>query len=200
MRALANNDQAPSITGTQTINTYTVGFDLGAGASEAKDYLQKLATDGNGQFFDAAGASGVSNLVNIFQNIFNAITNKSRTIARVGNTLDLSTLGSSRDELYVPMFLAEPNQPRWSGNLKGYTLDPTGVLVGLDSNPVFDASGDFSPSSRSYWSGSADGGSVNLGGVASLLDPSTRTVHTDDGPGTLTQLTKLRCCKHFTYR
>ncbi len=184
VKALANNDQAPSITGTQTINTYTVGFDLGAGASEAKDYLQKLATDGNGQFFDANGTNGVSNLVNIFQNIFNAITQKSRTIARVGNTLDLSTLGSSRDEIYVPMFTAALNQPRWPGNLKGYTLDPTGVLIGLDGNPVFDTSGDFSPSSRSYWSSTADGGSVSSGGFASLLNPSTRNVQTDDGPGT----------------
>lgn len=184
VKALANNDQAPTITGAQTVNTFTVGFDLGAGASEAKDYLQKLATDGNGQFFDANGASGVSNLVNIFQNIFNAITQKSRTIARVGNTLDLSTLGSSRDEVYVPMFTAEPNQPRWPGNLKGYSLDPSGVLIGLDGNPVFDTSGEFSPSSRSFWSSSADGGSVRAGGVASLLDPATRNVQTDDGPGT----------------
>ncbi|MFK7816515.1 MAG: pilus assembly protein [Gammaproteobacteria bacterium] len=185
VKALANNDQASSISGTQTVNTYTVGFDLGAGASEAKDYLQLLADDGEGQFFDANGANGVSNLVNIFQNIFNAITQKSRTISRVGNTLDLTTLGSSRDEIYVPMFTAELNQPRWPGNLKGYNVDPTGILVDISNPaiPVFDSAGDFRPSTRSFWSTTPDGGSASLGGVASLLNPGTRTVHTDDGPG-----------------
>jgi type IV pilus assembly protein PilY1 len=191
VKALANNDQAPSITGTQTVNTYTVGFDLGAGASEAKDYLQKLATDGNGQFFDANGAGGVNNLVNIFQNIFNSITQKPLTIARLGTTIDVSTLSSSRDEVYVPTFSAAPGQPRWPGNLKGYTLDLLGFLKGLDNKPVFMANGDFNPSSRSYWSASADGGSVASGGVASLLNPSVRNLKTDEGPGASRSLQSL---------
>ncbi len=184
VKALANDDQASGVTGIQTINTYTVGFDLGAGASEAKDYLQKLATDGNGQFFDANGAGGVSGLVNIFQNIFNSITQKPLTVARVGSTIDVSTLSSSRDELYVPTFAAAPGQPRWPGNLKGYTMDPAGFLKGLDNNPAFTTAGDFNPSSRSYWSASADGGSIESGGVASRLYPSVRNLYTDDGPGT----------------
>ena len=167
--------------GNQFIKTHTIGFQLDAGSDGAK-YLDELAkAGGTGGFIDAGNPAS---LVTALQGIVSAVTQKSRTIARVGNTIDLSTLGSSRDEVYVPMFTAEPNQPRWPGNLKGYTLDPTGVLVGLDGGPVFDASGDFSASSRSYWSSSADGGSVSLGGVASLLDPSTRNAFTDDGPGT----------------
>lgn len=177
-------DQSSSTAGTnqsgdQFITTNTIGFQL-SGAPEAKQYLDELANAGGGRFYDA---SNPATLVTTLKNIVNAITQKSRTIARVGNTLDVSTLGSSRDEVYVPMFIAAPNQPRWPGNLKGYTLDPAGVLVGLDSNPVFDASGDFSTASRSHWSTAADGGSVSLGGVASLLNPTIRNVFTDDGPG-----------------
>ena len=184
VKALATQDQSTTQPGIQTVNTYTVGFDLGAGASEAKDYLQKLATDGNGQYFDANGSGGASGLVTIFQNIFNSITKKPLTVARVGTTIDVSTLSSSRDELYVPAFAAAPGQPRWSGNLKGYTMDPLGFLKGLDNNTVFLANGDFNPSSRSYWSASADGGSVESGGVAENLNPAVRNVKTDDGPGT----------------
>ena len=178
-------DQSSSTAGTnqpgdQFITTNTIGFQLDAGSDGAK-FLDEIAKAGGGKFYDAGNPAG---LVTALQTIVNAVTQKSRTIARVGNTIDLSTLGSSRDEIYVPMFTAEPNQPRWPGNLKGYTLDPTGVLIGLDGNPVFTAAGEFSTSSRSYWSSSADGGSVSLGGVAGLLDPSTRNVKTDDGPGT----------------
>ena len=184
VKALSTQDQSTAISGTQTVNTFTVGFDLGAGASEAKDYLQKLADDGNGQFFDANGSGGVSNLVNIFQNIFNSITQKPLTVARVGTTIDISTLSSSRDELYVPTFAAAPGQPRWPGNLKGYTMDSLGFLKGLDNNTVFLANGDFNPSARSYWSTSPDGGSAASGGVASNLNPAVRNLKTDDGPGT----------------
>ena len=190
-KAISTLDIAPWVSGTQTVNTYTIGFDLGAGANEAKQYLQTLATEGNGQYFDATGSGGTTGLVTIFQNIFNAITNKSRTIARVGNTLDLGTLGSSLDDVYVPMFTAMPNKPRWPGNLKGFTLDPSGVLVGLDGNPIFQASGDFSPLTRSYWSTSADGGSAKLGGAAQHIDPTTRNAMTDDGAGTSRSLVSL---------
>jgi type IV pilus assembly protein PilY1 len=178
-------DQSSSTAGTnqpgdQFITTNTIGFQLDAGSDGAK-FLTEIATAGGGTYYDASNSAG---LVNALQNIVSAVTQKSRTIARVGNTLDLSTLGSSRDEVYVPMFTAQPNQPRWPGNLKGYTLDPTGFLRGLDNNPVFTSAGEFSTNSRSYWSTSADGGDVSLGGVASLLNPSTRNIKTDDGPGT----------------
>ncbi len=184
---LATQDQSTSQTGDQFVNTYTVGIQLPTG-SDTRTYLELLANKGNGAYIDAANPA---TLVSDLQSIVSAITQKSRTIARVGNTLDLSTLGSSRDEVYVPMFTAEPNQPRWPGNLKGYTLDPTGVLVGLDSSPVFTTAGEFSASSRSYWSSSADGGDVSLGGVAGLLNPATRNVNTDDGPGTSRTLQSL---------
>jgi type IV pilus assembly protein PilY1 len=177
-------DQSDTQSGDQFITTHTIGFQLAA-ASEGRKYLEELASAGGGSYFNA---SDPSSLVTTLQNIVSSIVSKSRTIARVGNTIDLSTLGSSRDEVYVPMFTAEPNQPRWPGNMKGYTLDPNGVLVGLDNNPVFTADGDFSASSRSYWSSSADGSDVTMGGVASLLNPATRNVQTDDGAGSLISL------------
>ena len=182
-------DQSSSTAGTnqpsdQFITTNTIGFQLDAGSDGAK-FLDEIAKAGGGKYYDAGNPAG---LVTALQSIVNAVVNKSRTIARIGNTINLTTLGSSRDEVYVPMFTAEPNQPRWPGNLKGYTLDPTGVLVDISTPPVpvFDASGEFSTNSRSYWlptADSDDGGSVSAGGVANLLDPTTRNVFTDDGPG-----------------
>ncbi len=177
-------DQSSSSVGTnqpgdQFITTHTIGFQIDG---DGKKYLEELANAGGGIFYDA---SDPSSLVTTLQNIVTAITQKSRTITAIGNTLDLSTLGSSRDEIYVPMFVANPNRPRWQGNFKGYLLDPGGFLTGLDGNPVFTSTGDFEPSARSFWTSTADGGDINEGGVAALLNPSTRNVMTDDGAGNL---------------
>ncbi len=189
-KAISTRDISTSIPGVQTVNTYTVGFDLGAGANEAKSYLELLASEGNGQFFDASGGSaGVDGLVTIFQNIFNSITQKPRTITRAAVPLDVETLLGNRSEVYLSMFSDRPNEPRWQGNVKGYSFDPVNLLVGLDGNPAYDSNGDFSTASRSYWSLAPDGGSIGNGGLADLITNSGRNAKTDNGSGTFVDLT-----------
>ncbi len=188
---LKNFDQS-SIAGTQTVTTYTIGFAL-ANDTETKEYMESLATADQNGFYDAGNSS---QLVTSFKQIVDdIIENRPRAMARVGTTFDLTSLSSSRDEIYVPLFNAEPNFPRWQGNLKGYTFDASGELKGLNGNSalVTDANGNvvFNDASTSYWSTAQDGESVALGGVASRLNATTRNAFTDDGPGTSRTLQSL---------
>jgi len=181
----------------QNIQTHAIGFQLDAG-SDGATFLDEIAkAGGTNNFIDASNPAA---LVAALQGIVTSITQKSRTIARVANTIDVSTLASSRKEVYVPLFTAQPNNPRWPGNFKGYTFDPvTGNLVDNSATPkpVFTPTGDFDPNTRSYWlpAGDADdGGNVTKGGVARYLDPTdttTRVTYTDDGPGTSRSLQSL---------
>ncbi len=198
--AISTLDIAPGVSGTQTVNTYTIGFDLGAGANEAKTYLELLATNGKGQFFDANGSDGVTGLVAIFQNIFNTISQKPRVISRVATSLDLSNLGSSRPEVYIPMFVSKSNEPRWPGNLKGFNVNVMGDLegIGVPPEPAFlevDTDSDgisddkiFNPAVKSFWSSAPDGADIKSGGVASLINPVGRSIKTENGSGALMEL------------
>ena len=177
-----NSVDQSSQTGDQFIETHTIGFQLDA-SPETKTFLENIATAGGGEFHDA-NSSDPMQLVTILQNIVKAAEQPTPlTIGRVGNTLNVSTLSSSRDEVYVPLFTPLPNEPRWPGNLKGYTFDSLGFLKGLDNNQAF-IDGDFNPASRSYWSASADGASIGQGGVAVNINPSVRNTKTDTGSGT----------------
>ena len=189
-RFLATVDQSDANTGTnqpnnQFVNTFTVGISLPPGG-ESRNYMELLAQEGGGLYFDAQNPA---QLTGTLQNIVNAILQKPRVIARFANTLDLSSLVKNRDELYVPVFSTPPTQPRWDGNIKGYTETANG-LVGLDGNAAFLNNGDFNGNSRSFWSLAADGSFVEQGGVAENLNPSTRKLLTDNGIGGFTALDK----------
>ncbi len=189
-RFLATVDQSDANTGTnqpfnQFVNLFTVGISLTPGG-ESRNYLELLAQEGGGAYFDAQNPAQLSGTL---QNIVQSIQQKPRVIARFANTLDLTSLVKNRDELYSPVFSAPPTQPRWEGNVKGYTETLNG-LVGLDGNAAFLANGDFNPASRSFWAAVADGSLILSGGVAENLNPGSRKLLTDDGIGGFTSLDK----------
>ncbi len=184
-RFLNENDQVAGITNS-IITTHTVGFALGGGASEAKDYLDLLAQEGGGNFYNASTDPG--NLADQLQALLSSIETKPRTISTPIATIDLGNPLTTRQELYFTQFAAKKT-PRWPGNVKGYYLGPKttppadSTIAIRDSNQdiAVDANGDFINSSRSFWTSGNDGADVNLGGFAAKLDPSSRTLFTDNG-------------------
>lgn len=188
---LFTTDQSSSSAGTnqpglQTIQTHTIGFQLDAG-SDGQLFLDEVAkAGGTGGFIDAADPSS---LVSALQAIVtSAIGDEPRVISRVATTPDLTNLGATRPEVYMPLFSVEANKPRWSGNLKGYLIDANGQLVDTNANPVFDATGAFINNTSSFWS-SNDGNLIDQGGLIELLpDPNFRNLLTDDGAGNLIDL------------
>ena len=141
---------------------------------------------GTGAYIDA---SDPSTLVSALQGIVNtAIGDEPRIISRIATTPDLSNLGATRPEVYMPLFSVETNKPRWSGNLKGFLVDANGQLVDTNADPVFDATGSFITNTSSFWSNN-DGNLIDQGGLVGILpDPGSRNLVTDDGAGNLIAL------------
>ncbi len=196
VKAINTSDVVPSIAGS-TITTHTIGFQLG-GAPQAQAYLQKLATDGGGQFFDA-NSSDPTQLVTIIQNLLSGLSTKARTFSTPITTIDLGNPLTTREEVYYTQF-SPTNSPRWNGNVKGYYLgpkttvpaDPTIAIRDLNQDIATDANGDFVSGARSFWTSGNDGSDVTLGGFAALLDPSSRTLYTDDADPTSPSFVNFR--------
>ncbi len=182
---LRDNNQVSGINNS-FITTHTVGFALGGGASEAKDYLDLLALEGGGNFYNASTDPG--NLADQLQDLLTSLETKPRTISTPITTIDLGNPLTTRNEVYYTQFAAKKT-PRWPGNVKGYYLgpkttapaDPIIAIRDLDEEIATDANGDFLDSSRSFWTIGDDGNDVSKGGFAVKLNPSVRTLHTDDG-------------------
>ena len=94
------------------------------------------------------------------------------------------------DDLYVSVFVPE-NTLHWPGNVKKYKVVNENVVDATGAAAVDPATGFFKNGSRSYWSATADGPDVTLGGAAHKLpDPGnaqrphlSRHECTDDGAG-----------------
>ena len=184
---LRDNNQVTGVNNS-FVTTHTVGFALGGGASEAKDYLELLAQEGGGNFYNASTDPG--SLADQLEALLTSLEAKPRTISTPITTIDLGNPLTTRQELYYTQFAAKKT-PRWPGNVKGYYLGPKSTIAvpadktiairDLDEEIAIDADGDFIDSSRSFWTTGDDGGDVTLGGFAANLNPATRTLHTDNG-------------------
>jgi len=166
---LYTTDQSSSSAGTnqpglQTIQTHAIGFQLDAGSDGAK-FLDEIAkAGGTGAFIDA---SDPSTLVSALQAIVSAaIGDEPRIISRIATTPDLTNLGATRPEVYMPLF----------------------SVVDTAANPVFDATGSFINNTSSFWSNN-DGNIIDQGGLVGILpNPGSRNLVTDDGAGNLIAL------------
>ena len=182
---LRDNNQ---ITGIQNsfVTTHTVGFALSGAEIEAKKYLELLAQEGGGNFYNASTSPG--DLADQLQALLTSLDSKPRTISTPIATIDLGNPLTTRKELYYTQFAAKKT-PRWPGNVKGYYLgpktttptDPTIAIRDLDEEIAVDANGNFIDTSRSFWTSTDDGNDVTLGGFAAKLNPISRTLHTDNG-------------------
>lgn len=182
---MANQDMSSSQTGKQTVNTYTIGF----GNISDTRLLQDSADLGGGRFFTT---SNTSELAEALRSIAVDILAENTTFATPSVSVSAYNNLGYRNDLYYALFRPAEGA-RWFGNIKKYKLgnDTTGNSIVMDrngNNAVDSTTGFFNTTSTSYWSTSADGKDVKLGGAAGRLPaPANRNVFTytgeDRGPG-----------------
>ena len=173
VRALATTPQDPTLPDS-TVRTYTVGFDV---EGPGKTYLQRLASDGGGAYFDAEAPGDLSRAL---QSIVDDVAFGAESFAELSIGVNRETF-SSDDRAFASLF-APSLRRGWNGNLKGYFLDADG-LVDLDGRPATGADGGFADGARSFWSAVPDGDTVEAGGASGKLDPTARNLYTDAGDG-----------------
>ncbi|MBX2838164.1 MAG: hypothetical protein KTR35_15000 [Gammaproteobacteria bacterium] len=163
---MANNDLAPGVPGEQIVKTHTIGFNL----SEPQ-FLKDIATEGKGSFYPASSAA---QLLTAFKNIFINVSKLDTTFVAPSATVNQFNRLKNRDDVYFSLFKPE-STARWSGNVKRYKLhSETGqnaVIHDVNDQPAIDDNtGEFYPTSKSYWSNVTDGSSVVLGGAAEQIE------------------------------
>jgi len=174
---LANSDQSSDFSGDQTVTTYTIGF------QSEQELLQETADKGNGSYFTADDALG---LTTAFSQIINEILAVNSSFVSPSLSVNAFSRTRHRKDLYFANF-KPATAPHWDGNVKKYRLDfSTGSARIVDKNgePAVDEQrSGFKERATSFWTPSSDapdGGEVTLGGVLANL-PSGRNVYTYSG-------------------
>lgn len=133
----------------------------------------------NNNFFHA---NNVKDLTDAFASIIGRVQSSSSSFASPTYKVDPNSYLAHSNEIFIPVFVRTPNA-RWKGNLKKYKLE-NGVIVGKgDTTPTqtaVDAKGQFVDSAWDFWGATASGVNVSDGGAASLLDPATRKIYTNN--------------------
>lgn len=178
-----------SIAGTQTVDTFTIGF--------TTDQALLLATGlagGGTPTFDANGdadggnnhyttANNETQLSNAFATILDTITDTNDSFSPPALAANSFNGISHHNRLYFALF--EPaGAPKWTGNVKPYALNDNFQLVDAEDppRPAIDARGFFLEASRSFWSSSDDGVNIITGGANDKLpSEATRNIYTYTG-------------------
>ena len=179
---LNTNDQNTTLDNSQTVKTYTIGFNTGSLAT-AQNFLQDLADVGEGEFFEASSAS---DLVAVFTEILTDVKNDPTSFVSPSLATNAFNRLLSRNEAYFGLFTPSFNKS-WLGNSKKYNLcinSQTGngsagaCTLGniLDKNGV-DAidqiTNKFKTSAQSEWSTEVDGRFTTKGGAGAAINNFT---------------------------
>jgi type IV pilus assembly protein PilY1 len=178
---LKNSDQNTTISGKQTVETYTIGF------TTNQTLLEDTALAGGGSALAAGGndhymtANNADQLSAAFTEILKTITDTNNSFSPPALAANTFNGISNFNRLYFTLF--EPAaSPKWKGNVKPYRINDNYAVVDADNRLAVDNRGFFLESSRSLWSGSDDGGSISDGGAnAKLPIDSNRTLYTYTG-------------------
>ena len=156
------------------VTTHTIGFNFNA------EWLEDVAENGGGQHYTASSATDLIGAVN---EIVSQVQEVDTTFVAPGATIDQFSRVSHREDVYLALFKPSLN-PRWNGNIKKFNLRGTPPRL-FDAEPkvaIDPVTGLFVEDSRSFWSETADGNDITLGGGASLLNPSTRRLVSNLNP------------------
>ena len=169
---LANtNIQAGNGITPSKVITHTIGF---AVDGNGKTYLQNLAALGGGNFFPATDANS---LVDSLTTILTTIAGENESFSGLSTSIKASSL-SSDSRVFINLFKPSGNSS-WTGNTKGYFIDPARGLLDVNDNEAIDsATGAFKDSAQSFWSSGIDGNNVDQGGLSNKLSPATRNIYT----------------------
>ena len=177
VKFLHEKDQSDTLLGDQTIDTYTIGFDLKR-TPEAQKYLRLLSKNGGGEYYDAASSN---QLVNVFKTILDKVASENNSFVAPSVSVDRNNKLVHNDRVYLSMFKPKKGA-RWTGNIKGYYVGAQGMLD-VNKASAIDANGKFNSTAQSFWSDSPDGNRVGEGGLASKLTTS-RNIYTYVGSPT----------------
>ena len=173
-RYMYENDMRPSLSGLQNVSTYTIGFGPEVSGSTA---LQNTATGAGGVFYEA---SDTATLTTVLTSIVRTILDFNTSFTAPAVSVNAFNRTQNLNDLYVTVF--EPSETYWwDGNIKKYSLDPTGIITDASDAPAVEiATGFFRTTARSFWSAAVDGDNVTRGGAANELPaPASRNVYSD---------------------
>lgn len=162
-----------------TVITHTIGF----GFDEPLDIMVETALDSGGQYFPA---DNVETLTSVLMRIVEIALDKGLSFSAPAVAVNTFNRTQNLNDLYIATFSPQA-RVHWPGNLKKYTLSPTGeILDGRSPGlPAVDpGTGFFKDSARSFWTPDTvnDGANVTKGGAAGRLpDPDDRRLFTNYG-------------------
>jgi type IV pilus assembly protein PilY1 len=187
------NDQNTTLDNDQVVTTYTIGFNT-TGLAGAKQFLEDVADDANGSFFEATSAA---DLVSVFDTILSDV--KSDPTSFVAPSLATNAFNRllSRDEVYFGLFTPSYDQS-WPGNVKKYNICVSsggededilttsdnctlGAILDDDKIDAIDSTTNkFKDTATSIWSDVVDGRATQKGGAGGeIVDYTTRIIYTD---------------------
>ncbi len=111
-RYMAEYDQAPDLPGDQTVSTYTIGFRLSENPS-AQDFLELLARNGKGEYFDA---DTPGDLVNVFKRIIRDVTDSDVSFSAPSVSVDPDNRLATGKYVYRSVFTPS-DKPAWRGDI-----------------------------------------------------------------------------------
>jgi type IV pilus assembly protein PilY1 len=162
--------------------THAIGFNFD------NPLLADIADDGSGLCITA---NNRDELIEAFYTLGLTMTSTTSFIAPVVS-VDEANRTQSGDELYMALFRPVEDD-HWEGNLKKFGLawkirsdcgrtEGEWTVVDKNGNTATDCDGTILDSAISYWSSSADGITVNKGGVGRLLLNGINGVNLASGP------------------
>ncbi|MCC7464220.1 MAG: hypothetical protein IT480_17385, partial [Gammaproteobacteria bacterium] len=164
------SDLRTDVDDVQNITSYYIGFgsefDTSGDGVAAFALLQDAATRGGGRAYSASNSASLNS---VFAAITESIAEQTDTLFSAP-TVAVNAFNRTQtlDDLYVSVFLPQSTF-RWLGNVKKYKVVNETVLDRNGSGAVDPATGFFKEGAQSYWSATADGSKVALGGAASKL-------------------------------
>ncbi|MFM5026252.1 pilus assembly protein [Aeromonas caviae] len=160
---MKNKDVNPSMSGKQTVTTFTVGFGNEA-IKGAEGLLKETAKRGGGVYYPATDATQLNEALKATMLAILKMDASMVSPAIASNNFDRTR---SLNNVYYAMF--EPDSgPRWRGNLKklvfkdGYVADSRGL-------PAIKSDGTIIDSAQTFWSSNRDGNKVVEGGAQAML-------------------------------
>jgi type IV pilus assembly protein PilY1 len=168
------NDIRPTLAGTQTATTYTIGFGPEVSGSAV---LRNTAAGAGGVFYEA---KDTASLTTVLTAITRDILSFNTSFTAPAVSVNAFNRTQNLNDLYVTVF--RPSETyTWEGNIKKYNLDPLGVIEDVTGTPAVEVTtGFFKTTARSYWTTGVDGDNVSAGGAANELpDPTPRKVYSD---------------------
>ncbi|MFK8067521.1 MAG: pilus assembly protein [Gammaproteobacteria bacterium] len=156
--------------------THTIGFNVGG---SAQTFMEDLASNGGGAYHPA---DDTASLEKSLTTILDVIDSENETFTGLSSSVNAGQL-SSDSRVFMSIFKPSDNRS-WIGNTKGYFIDPNNGFVDVNgavatvTNPTSGDYGKFKASAQSFWTTSADGGNVDLGGLAGKLQTGNRNIYT----------------------